>query len=143
AWPVFYAAAFNGFYFAMMLALFALFLRPLGFEYRAKIDSDRWRGRWAWALTAGSAVPALIFGGAFGNLLQGVPFHFDELHRLDYTGRFWALLNTFALLAGMLSRAMIVNQGATSLQRKTDGELLRRRERLAGWLALVCAVLFV
>src|SRR5690554_2195579 len=45
AWPVVYAAAFNGFYFAMMLALFALFLRPLGFEYRAKIDSDRWRGR--------------------------------------------------------------------------------------------------
>lgn len=143
AWPVVYAAAFNGFYFAMMLALFALFLRPLGFEYRAKIDSDRWRGRWDWALTAGSAVPALIFGVAFGNLLQGVPFHFDELHRLDYTGSFWALLNPFALLAGLLSLAMIVNHGATYLQLKTDGELLKRSERLAGWLALVCAVLFV
>src|SRR5690606_22071834 len=50
-WPVAYAGAFNGNYFAMMLALFALFLRPLGFEDRGNIDSDRWRGRWDWALT--------------------------------------------------------------------------------------------
>ncbi|NLY58472.1 MAG: cytochrome d ubiquinol oxidase subunit II [Gammaproteobacteria bacterium] len=143
AWPPVYAAAFNGFYFAMMLTLFALFLRPLGFEYRAKIDSDRWRSRWDWALTVGSAVPALIFGVAFGNLLQGVPFHFDELLRLDYTGSFWALLNPFALLAGVLSLGMIINHGATYLQLKTEGDLLQRSERISGWLAPLCAVLFV
>lgn len=143
AWPTVYAASFSGFYLAMMLTLFALFLRPLGFEYRSKIDNEQWRSRWDWALTAGSAIPALIFGVAFGNLLQGVPFHFDELLRLSYTGSFWALLNPFALLAGLLSLLMIVNHGATYLQLKTEGEILARSEALGSLLGLVCALLFV
>ncbi len=143
AWPTVYAASFSGFYLAMMLTLFALFLRPMGFEYRSKIDSEQWRSRWDWALTAGSAIPALIFGVAFGNLLQGVPFHFDELLRLSYTGSFWALLNPFALLAGVLSLLMIVNHGATYLQLKTEGEILARSEAISSLLGLACAVLFV
>lgn len=143
AWPTVYAASFSGFYLAMMLTLFALFLRPLAFEYRSKIDSEQWRSRWDWALTAGSAIPALIFGVAFGNLLQGVPFHFDELLRLSYTGSFWALLNPFALLAGVLSLLMIVNHGATYLQLKTEGEILVRSEAISSLLGLACAVLFV
>src|SRR5690606_22761055 len=143
AWPTVYAASFSGFYLALMLTLFALFLRPIGFEYRAKIDSETWRSRWDWALTAGSAIPALIFGVAFGNLLQGVPFYFDDILRLHYTGSFWALLNPFALLAGVLSLLMIVNHGATYLQLKTEAELKARSEKLSVMLALVCAVIFV
>lgn len=143
AWPTVYAASFSGFYLALMLTLFALFLRPIGFEYRAKIDNEQWRSRWDWALTAGSAIPALIFGVAFGNLLQGVPFYFDDILRLHYTGSFWALLNPFALLAGVLSLLMIVNHGATYLQLKTEGELKARSEKLSFILALICALLFV
>ena len=143
AWPTVYAASFSGFYLAMMLTLFALFLRPLAFEYRSKIDSEVWRSLWDWALTAGSAIPALIFGVAFGNLLQGVPFHFDELLRFEYTGSFWALLNPFALLAGVLSLLMIVNHGATYLQLKTEGQIKARAEAISSLLALVCAVVFV
>lgn len=143
AWPTVYAASFSGFYIALMLTLFALFLRPIGFEYRAKIDSETWRSRWDWALTAGSAIPALIFGVAFGNLLQGVPFYFDDILRLHYTGSFWALLNPFALLAGVLSLLMILNHGATYLQLKTEAELKARSEKLSAVLALVCAVIFV
>ena len=143
AWPTVYAASFSGFYLALMLTLFALFLRPIGFEYRAKIDSETWRSRWDWALTAGSAIPALIFGVAFGNLLQGVPFHFDDLLRLHYTGSFWALLNPFALLAGVLSLLMLLNHGATYLQLKTDGELKARSEKLSAIIALLCAALFI
>jgi cytochrome d ubiquinol oxidase subunit II len=52
-------------------------------------------------------VPPLIFGVAFGNLLQGVPFHFDNYLVSTYTGSFWALLNPFALLCGVVSSAMI------------------------------------
>ena len=143
AWPTVYAASFSGFYIALMLTLFALFLRPIGFEYRAKIDSEIWRSRWDWALTAGSAIPALIFGVAFGNLLQGVPFYFDDILRLHYTGSFWALLNPFALLAGVLSLLMIVNHGATYLQLKTEAELKARSEKLSALLAPVCAAIFV
>ncbi|MGD9298976.1 MAG: cytochrome d ubiquinol oxidase subunit II, partial [Thiohalocapsa sp.] len=100
AWPLVYGAAFSGFYFAMLLALFALFFRPVGFDYRSKIENKAWRNAWDWGLFIGGAVPALVFGIAFGNLLQGVPFHLDELLRPYYTGSFFALLNPFALLAG-------------------------------------------
>ena len=58
---------------------------------------------WDWGLFIGGAVPPLIFGVAFGNLLLGVPFHFDDYLMSTYTGSFWALLNPFALLAGVVS----------------------------------------
>ena len=93
AWPMVYAAAFSGFYFAMMLVLFALFFRPLGFDYRSKVDSKRWRNNWDWGLLAGSAIPALVFGVAFGNLFLGVPFNIDNLMRVSYQGSFFGLLN--------------------------------------------------
>lgn len=143
AWPPVYAAAFNGFYLAMMLTLFALFLRPLAFDYRSKLDSPAWRRRWDWGLTLGSAVPALIFGVAFGNLLQGVPFQFDDILRLDYRGGLLGLLNPFALLAGALSLLMFVTHGATWLQLKTEGELRERSAAIGTRTALACAVLFV
>lgn len=100
AWPAVYAAAFSGFYFAMLLALFALFFCPVGFDYRSKLGDARWRSTWDWRLLIGGAVSSLVFGVAFGNLLLGVPFYLDDLLRPYYTGSFWALLNPFALLAG-------------------------------------------
>ena len=143
AWPPVYATAFSGFYLAMMLTLAALFMRPIGFDYRSKLENPAWRSNWDWALTFGSAVPPIIFGVAFGNLLQGVPFHFDELLRIKYTGSFFALLNPFALLVGVLSLLMFVSQGADYLQMKTEGDL-RKRSQTVGFIAgLGAAVLFV
>lgn len=100
AWPMVYAAAFSGFYVAMILVLASLFFRPVGFDYRSKIEDKRWRGAWDWGIFIGSFVPPLVIGVAFGNLLQGVPFHADEYMRLYYTGNFFQLLNPFGLLAG-------------------------------------------
>ena len=71
AWPMVYAAAFSGFYMAMLLVLFALFFRPVGFDYRSKLANPKWRSAWDWGLFDGGAVPALIFGVAFGNLFVG------------------------------------------------------------------------
>mgnify|MGYP006174223783 CR=1 FL=1 len=96
-----------------------------------------------WALTAGSAIPPIIFGVAFGNLLLGVPFHFDELLRIYYTGSFWALLNPFALLVGVLSLLMFINQGACYLQMKTEAPLRQRSEAVSLISATLAAVLFV
>ena len=143
AWPPVYATAFSGFYLAMMLTLAALFLRPIGFDYRSKLDNAKWRSNWDWALTAGSAIPPIIFGVAFGNLLQGVPFHFDDLLRIYYTGSFWALLNPFALLVGVLSLLMFVNQGACYLQMKTEAPLRQRAQAVSLMSALLAAVCFV
>lgn len=126
AWPVVYATAFSGFYWAMILVLWALFFRPVGFDYRSKIHNATWRRTWDWGLFIGGAVPPLVFGIAFGNLLQGVPFHFDNLLVSTYTGSFWQLLNPFALLTGVVSSAMITLQGGTYLAHRTEGVIQSR-----------------
>ena len=126
AWPLVYATAFSGFYWAMMAALWALFFRPVGFDYRSKIKHPTWRSTWDWGLFIGGAVPPIIFGVAFGNLLQGVPFHFDDNLMSTYSGSFWQLLNPFALLAGVVSLGMITFQGATYLMMRTEGAIYRR-----------------
>ncbi|WP_158781620.1 cytochrome d ubiquinol oxidase subunit II [Pantoea sp. BAV 3049] len=143
AWPMVYAAAFSGFYVAMILVLASLFFRPVGFDYRSKIADTRWRGMWDWGIFIGSFVPPLVIGVAFGNLLQGVPFHADEYLRLFYTGNFFQLLNPFALLAGIVSLTMILTQGATYLQMRTVGELHIRSRAAAQISSLVMLVCFV
>ncbi|MCM2680468.1 cytochrome d ubiquinol oxidase subunit II [Echinimonas agarilytica] len=143
AWPIIYATAFSGFYLALMLTLAALWMRPLGFDYRGKIDDPKWRAGWDWALFAGGLVPALIFGVAFGNLLQGVPFEFDTTLKSTYTGSFFGLLNPFAILAGLISVCMLLMHGATWLQLKTEGALYTRSAQVASILGLATAGLFV
>ena len=143
AWPIVYSVAFSGFYIALFLVLAALFFRPIGFEYRAKIDNPTWRAVWDWGLFAGGFVPALVFGVAFGNLLQGVPFELNELSQVTYTGSFFALLNPFALLCGVLSLAMLVTHGANWLQMKTTAELRNRARAITQVGALVTLITFV
>ena len=142
AWPMVYAAAFSGFYVAMILVLASLFFRPVGFDYRSKIEETRWRNMWDWGIFIGSFVPPLVIGVAFGNLLQGVPFNVDEYLRLYYTGNFFQLLNPFGLLAGVVSVGMIITQGATYLQMRTVGELHLRTRATAQVAALVTLVCF-
>ncbi|WP_118180841.1 cytochrome d ubiquinol oxidase subunit II [Paraburkholderia phosphatilytica] len=143
AWPLVYAASFSGFYFAMLLVLFALFFRPVGFDYRGKRDDPRWRTAWDWALFAGGFVPALVFGIAFGNLLQGVPFAFDTDMRVTYHGGFFALLNPFALLCGLVSVAMLVAHGAAFVKMKSDGIVQQRAAIALRFAAIATIVLFV
>jgi cytochrome d ubiquinol oxidase subunit II len=131
AWPMVYATAFSGFYIALMLVLFALFFRPAGFDYRSKLENPTWRNAWDWGLFIGGSVPPLVFGVAFGNLLLGVPFHFDETLRVFYTGGFLDLLNPFGLLCGVVSLAMLVMHGATYLQVRTEGVIQDRAVRAA------------
>ena len=143
AWPTVYAASFSGFYIAMILVLAALFFRPVGLEYRAKIDNPTWRKVWDWGLFAGGAVPSLVFGVAFGNLLQGVPFEFNDFMSVKYTGSFWGLLNPFALLCGVLSLSMLTTQGSAWLQMKTTSELRDRARTITQVGAIVTLATFV
>ena len=141
AWPLAYAAAFSGFYVALMLLLFSLFFRPVGFDYRSKITDTRWRATWDWLLFVGGFVPPLIFGIAFGNLLLGVPFYYDGDMRLAYQGGLIELLNPFGLLAGVLSVAMLCMHGAAFLITKTDGALAQRARRsliIAAGVTVIC-----
>jgi len=143
AWPQLYAVSFSGFYLAMFVILFALILRPVAFKFRSKNESAKWRNTWDWVLFVGGFVPALICGVAMGNVLQGVPFRLEPDMQIHYTGSFFGLLNPFALLAGVLSVAMLVMHGASWLQLKTEGAVHERARRFGGIAALLTAVLFV
>lgn len=142
AWPLVYATAFSGFYFVMMLTLFSLFLRPLAFDYRNKITTPRWRNNWDKALFVGSMVAPLVFGVAFGNLLEGVPFSFDKFLRVSYTGTYLGLFNPFAILTGIVSVAMIIMHGGTWLVMRTDKQVALRSAKAAQIASLVLVVSF-
>ena len=142
AWPMVYATAFSGFYWAMLAVLWAMFFRPVGFKYRSMIQNETWRKTWDWCLFIGSFVPALLFGVALGNVIQGVPFHFDDTMRSFYTGSFWALLNPFALLCGAVSVAMLVFHGGVYLMHRTEGIVYARTRKTLIYSALITLVLF-
>lgn len=143
AWPMVYATSFSGFYVAMYITLAALWLRPLALDYRSKIEDPRWRQTWDYALCISGTVPAIIFGVAFGNLLQGVPFEFNDLLMSHYQGNIFGLLNPFALLCGVLALSLFILQGSTWLQMKTTEELYRRSRNVGQIMGLVVATLFV
>lgn len=143
AWPPLYAVSFSGFYLAMFATLFALILRPVGFKYRSKRESAAWRTGWDWALFIGGFVPALIFGVAIGNVLQGVPFHLNDDLRIFYDGTtLFELLNPYAILCGLVSVAMLIMHGAAWLVLKTDGPVAARARGFGSIAALATAVLF-
>ena len=143
AWPPVYAASFSGFYLALFLVLATLILRPVGFDFRNKIPDPRWRAFWDYALFAGGVVPSVVFGVAFGNLLQGVPFSIDSDLRILYTGSgLFELLNPFGLLCGLVSAAMLAGHGAIYLTLKTEGAVQARARGAALIIALATIVLF-
>jgi cytochrome bd ubiquinol oxidase subunit II len=134
AWPLLYAASFSSLYLAMFVLLVALILRPVGFGFRNHLTNARWRGVWDKALMLGGAVPALLFGVAFGNLFLGLPFHFDALQRPTYTGGFFNLLHPFALLTGLISLVMLILHGAAYAAMKV-GEPMAARANACGRIA--------
>lgn len=143
AWPYVYAISFSGFYLAMFVVLAALILRPVGFKYRSKRPDAAWRTRWDWALFAGGFVPALVFGVAVGNVLTGAPFRLDDSMRAFYEGSFLGLFSPFALLAGLVSVAMLVLHGAGWLAMKLEpGPVRSRAMRFGTWAALAVIALY-
>jgi cytochrome d ubiquinol oxidase subunit II len=139
AFPNWYATLFSGFYLALFLLLLALILRGVAFEFRSKDENPRWRSLWDWCITLGSAVPALLLGVAFGNLVRGVPIDAD----MNYAGGFFNLLNPYALLAGVASLLTFTLYGGVFLSLKTTGELMERARRAALrlWIPVVLALL--
>ena len=142
AWPQLYAVSFSGFYLAMFAILVPLILRPVAIKFRSKNDDARWRTRWDWTLFVTGLVPALIFGVAMGNVLQGVPFRLAPDMRIFYEGSFFGLLNPFALLCGGVSLAMLVMHGSAWLQLKTQGPIADRARAFGSVAALLTLVLY-
>jgi cytochrome d ubiquinol oxidase subunit II len=143
AWPYLYAASFSGFYFAILLVLLALIVRPVSLNFRNKSDDSRWRATWDALLTFTGIVPALLFGVAIGNLFLGVPLRYDDTMRITYDGGLIGLLRPFALLAGLVSLSMILMHGATYLALKADEVIAQRAVRALTFLGPLYVLLYV
>ena len=149
--PRVYAASFSGFYFGILLVLWALFFRPVAFEFRSKLPSQQWRTFWDWALCFGSFIPALVIGVAIGNLFLGVPFQVDPLTLRFMYGDVQSpsafidllmLLRPFALVTGLLCVSMMVMHGSAYLAMRTSGLILQRARAVLSISALLVIALF-
>ena len=128
AFPHWYATLFSGFYLALLLLLLALIVRGVAFEFRSKDENPRWRRLWDACIFLGSAIPALLLGVAFANLVRGVPIDTE----MNYVGGFFNLLNPYALLAGTASVLIFTLYGAIFISLKTTGDLVEHA-RAAAW----------
>lgn len=142
AWPLVYAVSFSGFYYAMFLVLVALILRPVGFDYRSKINNKTWRTIWDYCLFISGLVPSLVFGVAIGNVLLGVNFSFDNFMIIENKIGFFELFTPFSLLCGLLSVSMLTVQGACFLSIKTEGDIQRRIKKILNILPFINVALF-
>jgi cytochrome bd ubiquinol oxidase subunit II len=142
AWPLVYAITFSLFYPMLFLVLIALILRPVGFEYRNKLEFKNWRALWDRALFIGGFLPSLIFGIAVGNLLEGINFSFDNFMIVTNKTSLSSLFSFFTLLCGVLGVAMMITQGATFLMMKTEGKIFKRSMRFAVCAPIVTIALF-
>ncbi len=142
AWPYVYAVSFSGFYFAMLLVLLALILRPVGFDFRSKIDNKTWRKVWDFCIFISGFVPSLVFGIAIGNVLQGIPFSFDEYMVMENKISFFALFTPFSLFCGVFSVIMLTTHGACYLAIKTEDKVQKRALKFLKVSPIAVLVLF-
>jgi cytochrome bd ubiquinol oxidase subunit II len=142
AFPHWYATLFSGFYLALFLMLAAIIVRAVAFEFRSKDRRPAWRAAWDWMIFVGSAVPALLWGVALGNLLKGVPIDASK----TYVGGFFNLLNPYALVSGLATLLAFTTHGAIFLNLKSTDPIRTRAldmTKLVGPAATVMIGVFV
>ncbi len=142
AFPEWYATLFSGFYLPLLLILLALIVRGVSFEYRHQRPESHWKKWFDGMIVVGSAVPSLLWGVAFANIVRGVPL--DANH--DYIGGFFNLLNPYALLGGVTTLMLFFTHGVIFASLKTTGDLRARARALAvkaGVITIVVAAVFL
>lgn len=156
AFPEWYATMFSGMYVALFLLLVALIVRVTALEWRGKISDERWRRRWDNVHLFGAWVPAVLWGVAFANLIQGMKIEVvgrdgvvvppeavagalaTSSHQL--TGGFFSLITPYTLLGGVVTAALFLSNGLLFLSIKTAGDLRDRAARLSVPVALAATV---
>ena len=144
AFPSLYSSAFSGFYLALMLVLWLLILRGIAIEFRNHIDNPVWRPFWDVVFGGASALLALVFGVALGNVVRGVP--------LDESGSFFVpfwghpgILDPYTVVIGAAAFCALAMHGCLWVAYKTEGSLSERSRRLGGrlWFAVLLLTLVI
>lgn len=137
AFPEWYSSLFSGFYLALLLILAALIARGVSFEYRSKGETARWKSTFDWMIVVGSALPALLWGVAFSNIVQGVPLNEQHI----FTGNLFSLLNPYALLGGLVTLSLFLTYGLVFITLKTEGDIRDRARILVTKTGIVTTAL--
>ena len=117
SFPQWYATMFSGFYLALFLILLALIWRNVSIEFRGKIETKGWRKAWDIGFFVGSLLPALLWGVAFANIVQGVDIDANK----NILTPLWGLLNPYGLLGGLATLLLFTLHGGVFMALKTDG----------------------
>lgn len=136
AYPQLYASAFSGFYLPLMMVLWLLMLRGIGIELRAHMDNPVWRGFFDVVFSASSALLAIFFGAALGNVIRGVPlnaegYFFEPLWTNFRLGPNPGILDWYTVMAGVVALVTLTAHGALYVTLKTDGDLGNSAKKVA------------
>ena len=136
AYPRLYASAFSGFYLPLMMVLWLLILRALGIEFRTHMENPVWQGFFDFIFSLASALLAIFFGAALGNVIRGVPlgqdgYFFEPLWTNWRVGPNPGILDWYTVMAGVVALVTLSAHGALYVRLKTDGDLAERARQVA------------
>jgi cytochrome d ubiquinol oxidase subunit II len=148
--PLLYASSFSGFYLPLIMVLWLLMLRGVSIELRSRIPSSVWSAFWDGLFFLGSALLAIFYGAALGNVIRGVPldtngFFFEPLWT-DFNpfSQTPGILDWYTVLIGLMALSALVLHGANYISLKTEDVLHDRSKRIArgAWLVTVILSIF-
>lgn len=144
AFPLLYASAFSGFYLPLMIVLWLLVLRGISIEFRSHIESPVWHPFWDVVFSLSSALLAIFFGAALGNVVRGVPldssgYFFEPLWTTFTLGPSPGILDWYTILVGVAAYFALTQHGALWVAYKTTGAVRDRARNMAreAWLGVV------
>jgi cytochrome d ubiquinol oxidase subunit II len=150
AFPALYASSFSGFYLPLMMVLWLLIARGVAIEFRNHLDSPLWRPFFDFVFTAASALLAIFFGAALGNVVRGVPldkagYFFLPLWTNFQPGPDAGILDWYTVLVGLLAFFTLAHHGALWLVLKTEDILLERAQKIAhvAWFGVAAMTVVV
>jgi cytochrome d ubiquinol oxidase subunit II len=147
AFPRVLAAGLSGFYFAIFLVLWCLILRGISIEFRSHVVDRHWRAFWDVTFGVASALLAIFFGAALGNLIRGLPLNAEGWFGLtlftDFSGRPpVGILDWYTVAAGVFALIVLAWHGANYLAWKTDGVVHERAERFGTGITRLLVLLW-
>ncbi|HWB86455.1 MAG TPA: cytochrome d ubiquinol oxidase subunit II [Bryobacteraceae bacterium] len=150
AFPALYASSFSGFYLPLMIVLWLLILRGISIEFRNHVESLVWHPLWDTVFSGASALLAIFFGAALGNVVRGVPLDstgsfFLPLWTDFATGQNAGILDWYTILIALAALIVLTGHGALWVALKTEGPVEMRAARLAArlWWAVLAAAAVV
>ncbi|MBE1555912.1 cytochrome d ubiquinol oxidase subunit II [Sporosarcina limicola] len=127
AFPHWYATVFSGYYIPFVVLLLALIARGVSFEFRGKMDSQKWVKTWDWMIFIGSILPPFLFGVLFTSMIRGVPIDAD----MNMHAGFFDIVNAYTVIGGITFVALAYLHGLLFITLKTTGEIRERAHKAA------------